>query len=107
MAEEWTTMAERLLSSGWGWLFFPFLAIWGATVSYFNKIKKAEKAFKWTDLLVEWFTSVFVVALTIYLCLAMEMSLWWTSFFAGTASFMGMKALQVYEGIVANLRAKP
>lgn len=79
------------------------LAIWGGTVRYLTQIRKDGKAFKFAELMIEWYVSGFSGVLSGYLCYELEVSWATTCFVVGISGHMGGRALSLLETKVKSI----
>lgn len=97
MNEE-STFLTKLLESGWGYIWFILLALWGGTVNYLSRIKQGKvEVFSFAELVGEWAISGFAGLLTTYICIEMELSWHMTAFFTGIAGHLGGRAIFIFE----------
>lgn len=92
-----SNIIKMLVDAGLGYLWFIFLAIWGGTVSYINRVRKAETPFSLVELFGEWAISGFAGLITAYLCAEMGMSFYMTAALTGISGHMGGRAIFIME----------
>jgi len=92
-----SNIIKMLVDAGLGYLWFIFLAIWGGTVSYINRVRKTKTPFSLVELVGEWAISGFAGLITAYLCAEMGMSFYMTAALTGISGHMGGRAIFIME----------
>jgi hypothetical protein len=86
-----------MVDAGLGYLWFIFLAIWGGTVNYINRVRRSKSPFSLIELFGEWTVSGFSGLITAYFCAEMGMTFYMTAAMAGIAGHMGGRAIFIME----------
>ena len=98
MPDQTGAFLSKLLESGWGYIWFILLALWGGTVNYLSRIKQGKvEVFSFAELVGEWAISGFAGLLTAYICIETQMSWHMTAFFTGIAGHLGGRAIFIFE----------
>lgn len=88
---------KSLVDSGLGYIWLIFLAVWGGTVNYLNRLKKSQAGFSVAELAGEWVISGFAGIMTAFICFEMGFSDYVTYAAAGISGHMGGKAVYFLE----------
>lgn len=98
MPEQLASFMEKVFNSGFGYVWFILLAIWGGTVNYISRLKdKSSEKFSFVELIGEWTISGFAGLLTAYVCIELELTWHMTAFFTGVAGHLGGRAIFLFE----------
>lgn len=73
------------------------VAIWGGLVTHIQHIRRHNKPFVWKEAFMQVAISGFAGMLVSFLCWYIEAPVPLAGFMAGTAGFMGSRALDIYE----------
>lgn len=79
------------------YLLFVLVAVWGGLVTHIQHIRRNKKPFLWKEAFMQISISGFAGMLASFLCWYIEAPVPLAGFVAGTAGFMGSRALDVYE----------
>lgn len=90
-------LIKLLVDAGLGYVWFILLAMWGGTVNYVNRVRKARLPFSLVELFGEWTISGFTGLITAYFCAEMGMTFYMTAALTGIAGHMGGRAIFIME----------
>ncbi|CAH0531847.1 hypothetical protein CTH30272_04095 [Allocatenococcus thiocycli] len=79
------------------YLAFTGAALWGGLVTHIQHIRQHNKPFLWREALMQVIVSGFAGMLASLLCWYLEAPIPLAGFMAGTAGFMGTRALSLFE----------
>lgn len=79
------------------YLVFAGAAVWGGLVTHIQHIRRHNKPFLWREAIMQIVISGFAGMLTSWLCWYMSAPIPLAGFMAGTAGFMGSRALELFE----------
>ncbi|WP_210437995.1 phage holin family protein [Vibrio crassostreae] len=85
------------------YLVFGLLAVWGGLVTHIQHIRRHKKPFLWKEAVMQIAISGFAGMLASFLCWYIEAPVPLAGFVAGTAGFMGSRALDIYERKVSKI----
>ena len=86
------------LLSLWGsYAWFVILAIWGGTINYFNRVRRAGIPFSFVELVGEWSVAGFTGLITAYICVDLGFSFALTAALTGISGHMGGRGLFMLE----------
>lgn len=94
------------LKSGWAYVWFIVLGIWGGTASYLSRMRKKGLPFSVAELVGEWVISAFSGVITALLCMDLGMSIELTAAMSGVAGHMGGRATYMFEQYIVSKFSK-